>query len=83
MPFVFGNLALVVLGLGLDVPSTLRWFSVIFGVIGLVALSFFISGNYFGLGFGGMERIVAYPQTIWLIVFGAYVSAHRYKEIHG
>ena len=41
--------------------------------IGLVALSFFLKNVYLGLGIGGMERIVSYPQTIWMIVFGAYV----------
>ena len=78
--FLFGNLALVVLGLSLEMPRSFRWFTVGFGIFALIALALFATGNYLWFGFGGMERLTAYPQTIWLIVFGVYVSAHRYSE---
>ena len=81
LPFVFGNLSMVVLGLSLDIPRNLKWFTVGFGLVALAALALFVTGNYLGLGLGGMERIVAYPQTVWLIVFGVYVSAHQYRTI--
>jgi hypothetical membrane protein len=38
----------------------------------LVLIGFFLYGNqiFLGLGRGGMERLTAYPLTIWLIVIG-------------
>lgn len=80
MPFIFGNLSMIILGWSLDMPKNLKNFTILFGVISLIALGFLASRNYLTLGFGGMERIVAYPQTFWMIVFGVYVSAHRYRE---
>lgn len=82
MPFVFGNLSMVILGVSLEIPRSLKLFSMLFGITALIALILFTAGIYLGLGFGGMERLVAYPQTIWLIVCGVYVSAHRYRETH-
>jgi hypothetical protein len=39
----------------------------------------FIGHVDFGLGRGGMERLVSYPQTIWLVLFGVYMSATRIR----
>ncbi len=80
MPFLIGNLAIIILGLILDLPKSIKNYSVLSGVIALVALVFFITHNYLGIGIGGMERIVAYPQTIWLIVFGIYISKNRVSK---
>jgi hypothetical membrane protein len=49
---------------------TLRLYSVITGAIVAGALGLYASSNYLGLGEGGIERLVAYPQTVWLIVIG-------------
>lgn len=79
-PFIFGNVALIVLGLALDLPQWLRNFSVTLGAAALTALVFFVAQNYLGLGIGGLERIVAYPQSIWLMVFGFYMSRNHYRR---
>lgn len=72
LPFLLGNIAMIVLSDHLNLPKNLRTFTMVSGVVGLSALVLFITGNYLGLGYGGMERVVAYPQTIWMIVFGIY-----------
>ncbi len=74
LPFLLGNIGLVVLGRTLDLPKALRLFTLISGVVSLVALALLVSHHYLGIGFGGMERLTAYPQTLWLIVFGIYIS---------
>ncbi|HSX29453.1 MAG TPA: DUF998 domain-containing protein [Candidatus Saccharimonadales bacterium] len=79
LPFIIGNLALVLFGSALDIPRTLRYYTIISGFVALSALVLFITHTYLGLGAGGMERITAYPQTIWLIVFGSY-SLHSYYK---
>lgn len=47
--------------------------SVIAGVISLVALALFISGNYLGLGHGGMERLIVYPVLSWGLMLSGYL----------
>lgn len=80
MPFFFGNLALVILGRTLDLPKSLKYYTQFSGFFALACLALFGTKTYLGLGEGGMERLVAYPQTLWLIVFGAYISTHRYGQ---
>ena len=79
LPFLVGNLGLLILGYVLDIPKSLRYYTILSGYISLLALLFFTTQNYLGLGQGGMERIVAYPQTMWLIVFGVYISSNRIR----
>jgi hypothetical membrane protein len=71
--FLVGNAALIVLGYALKLPASLRFYSFLSGIVALVALGCFASGHYLGLGEGGAERVVAYPQTAWLIVVGLYL----------
>lgn len=80
MPFLIGNIGIMILGLSLDIPRRLRFYTLLSGVIALTALLFFSNHNYLGLGVGGMERLVAYPQTIWLISFGAYISRNHIRS---
>ena len=41
------------------------------GVTGLAGLGFLAAHIYLGLGVGGMERVAAYPFTIWIATIGA------------
>ncbi|HUD07118.1 MAG TPA: DUF998 domain-containing protein [Candidatus Saccharimonadales bacterium] len=77
LPFLFGNIGLVIVGLKLFVSKNLNYYTLFSGIFSLVALAFFVSHRYLGLGIGGMERLTAYPQTIWLIVFGIYMSKNH------
>lgn len=72
LPFTVGNIAVVGLGLTLPLPRLLRVFSVLAGSAALVALVCYASNQDWGLGEGGIERVVAYPQTLWLVVVGMY-----------
>lgn len=81
LPFIFGNLSMLVLGLTLpDLPKFLRVFTIVSGLIAISALVLFISNTYLGLGIGGMERIIAYPQSIWMIVFGFYALSINHEN---
>jgi hypothetical membrane protein len=73
-----GSLAIFVLGVVLVLPDRLRWPMRIVPPIALLALALFASHHYLGVGAGTMERIAAYPETIWLITFGIYISASHY-----
>lgn len=74
LAFMFGNIAQIVFSFTLSEPLWLRRYSRISGATALVALFLFLSHHRFFLGLGGMERVVAYPLVIWLIVSGVYVQ---------
>ena len=76
LPFVIGNVGIIVLGFSLNVPTSLRRFTVLSGCVALIALGFYASNRYLDLGEGGIERVVAYPQTIWMIIIGVYGLTH-------
>ncbi len=73
-----GNLGIFILGAVLrGLPEAMRRYMLVFSTISLTALILFASHKQFGIGAGTMERIAAYPQTIWLITFGLYVWRFR------
>lgn len=69
--FLFGGLAAIA-AYRLE-KSSLRYFSVVMGIMALVALVLYRSGAFLGLGQGGMERMIAYPILLWGIGFGGYL----------
>ena len=67
---IFGNLSLILLGSSL--PLVPRRLSRGAGVIGVAGALLYASGIYLGLGIGGMERIAAYPLSVWMIGISLY-----------
>jgi len=53
--------------------------AVILGLTELGGLALFVGKIHFGLGTGGMQRMVLYPVLIWLAGFGGYLMAHPDK----
>ena len=54
LPFVVGNIGMIAIGGGMKVlPVYLRVYSVLSGIVGLVALVLFLLHSYVGLGIGG------------------------------
>jgi hypothetical membrane protein len=72
-----GTFGILVLGLALALPNRLRWAMRVVAPLALLALVLFATHIYLGIGAGATERIAAYPETIWLIVFGAYMARSR------
>jgi len=80
LPFTIGNVGVIVLGLSLGPPRAIRLLSLTLGAIALAALTFYASSHYLGLGEGGIERVVAYPQTVWLIFLGGYLLTKSHER---
>ena len=79
--FLLGNLSLLLLGVTLyKIPNGLRLYTLLSGALSLGALALFVAHLYGPLGIGGMERVVAYPQTMWLFVFGLYMSRNHISQ---
>lgn len=74
LPFVFGNIGMLLIGkYCTDFSRWLRLYGIASGLIGLVGLGLLLFHADFGLGNGTIERITAYPQTIWMIVASLYL----------
>ncbi len=80
LPFFLGNLSLIIIGIKLAMPKPMRIYTGITGAVALIGSLLFITHTNLSLGTGGIERLAAYPQTIWLIVFGLYMSSRHYKN---
>ena len=74
LAFIFGNLGFVLLANSkeLNFNKFLKYLSTTVGLLALSLIPLLTNGVYLGLGFGGLERAIAYPQTVWLISFGLY-----------
>lgn len=55
----------------------LSYFSVVLGVIALVALVLSLTHNNLDIGHGGMERMIAYSLLIWTLGFGGYMMGSK------
>jgi hypothetical membrane protein len=82
LSFVGGGLALIVLGFAMFRDT--RWdgyraFSILSGLVALVALGLFLGGAYHwgGIwsdwGVGGIERLVVAPVLLWALVAGIHL----------
>ena len=55
------------------IKKTLGMISIALGVISLSALILFITHVFLGLGPGGMERLIVYPELLWCVALGGYL----------
>ncbi|MGH7241264.1 MAG: DUF998 domain-containing protein [Candidatus Saccharimonadales bacterium] len=75
-----GNLGLIILGLAIQqARHSFRLYTFLSGAVSLIAFALFLFGISLGLGTGTVERIASYPQTAWLVFFGLYMTATRYR----
>jgi len=78
-----GTLSVFLLGLSLPLPGRIRRFMLWTGPVSLTAILLYALHAYLGFGPGGMERVAAYPEVIWLITFGFYISrSHLQGSAH-
>ncbi len=75
-----GTLGVFLLGLSLPLPGRIRRFMLWCSPVSLVAILLYALHEYLGFGPGGMERVAAYPEVIWLIMFGFFVSRSHYSN---
>jgi len=66
--FLFGGISAIA------VSIRRNYFWAVLGSVTLFALVLYIAKDYGPLGTGGMERIIVYPEIIWGISFGTYLT---------
>jgi hypothetical membrane protein len=77
LAFAGSGLALIVLGFAMFRDT--RWdgfraYSMLSGLVGLIALVLFVAGTYGPLGVGGMERLIVAPVLLWALVCGIHLA---------
>jgi hypothetical membrane protein len=81
MVIAFGQLAILILGLVLrGIPDWLREFMIVTSLLVLLAGISIAGKHQFGIGAGALERLAQYPESVWLILFGFYISRNHYRE---
>jgi hypothetical membrane protein len=73
LAFIAGGVAAIISYRYLKTPF--RYVSVALGALSLLSFILFLTGIHLGLGAGGMERMIAYPNIIWSIGFGGNLMA--------
>ena len=77
----FGQLAILILGLVLrEIPDWLREFMLVTSLLVLLAGISIAFKHQFGIGAGALERLAQYPESVWLILFGFYVSRDHFRQ---
>jgi len=77
----FGQLAILILGFVLrEIPDWLREFMLVTSLLVLLAGISIAFKHQFGIGEGALERLAQYPESVWLILFGFYVSRDHYRN---
>lgn len=61
------------------IESPFRYVAFALAAISLVSLGLFAGGVTLGLGLGGMERMIVYPDLFWGLGFGAYLMGRAPK----
>jgi len=81
MAIGFGQLVILILGLVLRrIPDWLREFMLVTSLLVLLAGISIAFKHQFGIGEGALERLAQYPESVWLILFGFYISRDHYRE---
>jgi len=81
MAIGFGQLAILILGLALrDIDDWLREFMLVTSLLVLLAGISIAGKHQFGIGGGALERLAQYPESVWLILFGFYISRNHYRD---
>jgi hypothetical membrane protein len=74
-----GNLSVILIGAAArPMQPVLRTYTILSGIVSLTAFALFAAEIYAGIGRGGMERLISYPFTLWMMVSGiAMLMSHR------
>jgi hypothetical membrane protein len=81
MAIGFGQLAILILGFVLrQIDDWLREFMLVTSLIVLLAGIAIAGKHQFGIGGGALERLAQYPETVWLILFGFYISRNHHRK---
>ncbi len=71
--FLFGGLSAIFSYKLIRKP--LSYLAVLLGFVAIISLALMSTGNYLGLGAGGMERMIGYPIFLWGVILGTSIGS--------
>ena len=71
--FLFGGLA-AIFAYKIE-RKPLNYFSPVIGAFSIAMVVLYLAGYDLGLGVGGIERLIAYPELLWLVALGGHMIA--------
>ncbi len=63
-----------------QIPDWLHEFMLVTSLFVLLAGISIAFKHQFGIGEGALERLAQYPESVWLILFGFYISRDHYRK---
>jgi hypothetical membrane protein len=75
-----GTIGVFLLSFALPLPGPMKRFMRWCMPVAMVAIVLLAIREYLGFGPGGMERIATYPEVIWLISFGFFISHSHFSQ---
>ncbi|HKJ96263.1 MAG TPA: DUF998 domain-containing protein [Thermoplasmataceae archaeon] len=73
--FIFGGITALLFATHKGTPF--RIFSPIVGIIVLASIFLYASGKLYGLGPGGMERMIVYPTLFWALALSGHLMNQK------
>lgn len=75
LAFIFGGITALLFAAHKGTPF--RIFSPIIGILVLVSIFLYARGMLYGLGPGGMERMIVYPTLFWALGLSGYLMSQK------
>ena len=75
LAFIFGGITALLFATHRGTP--LRIFSPIVGLLVLASIYLYARGMLYGLGPGGMERMIVYPTLFWALALSGYLMSQK------
>ena len=63
-----------------QIPDWLREFMLVTSLLVLLAGISIAGKHQFDIGAGALERLAQYPESVWSILFGFYISRDHYRN---
>jgi hypothetical membrane protein len=76
--FLFAGISALMASRYVKPPMSI--FSIVLGLLTLIALALYVPKIYLGLGQGGMERMIVYPVLLWAIGYGGHLMSLPDRE---
>jgi hypothetical membrane protein len=70
--FIFSGISAIMASYSY-IKGPFRIISPIIGIIIFSSIILYVEGNYYGIGVGGMERMIVYPTLLWALAFSGYL----------
>lgn len=75
LAFIFGGITALLFAAHKGTP--LRVFSPIVGILVLASIYLYASGKLYGLGPGGIERMIVYPTLFWALALSGHLMNQK------